>query len=192
MSKIKREEEILQGAIKVFSQYGFYKAKMEDIAKEAGVGKGTVYEYYASKEELFHKMVDYVVNNYIEAASSTVNNEKTLKDKLITFAQHHGSFIKEHMDMVDSILSNPSAVSKEFKVYIEESQDRFFEFFNQIIEGAKANGEIREDIDTYSMALTIVGAINQYYGKRIVCDKEDIDNIDPDSIIRIILDGIAR
>ena len=48
-----KKKKILQAAMKMFAQKGIVKAKMIDIAKEAGIGKGTIYEYYQSKEEIF-------------------------------------------------------------------------------------------------------------------------------------------
>lgn len=44
---------ILIAAVKVFAREGLHKGKIADIAKEAGVGKGTVYEYFRSKDEIF-------------------------------------------------------------------------------------------------------------------------------------------
>lgn len=44
---------ILTAAFKVFARDGLHKGKIADVAKEAGVGKGTVYEYFRSKEDIF-------------------------------------------------------------------------------------------------------------------------------------------
>ncbi len=52
-----RPAEILQAAIEEFSENGFAGAKIEAIAARAGVAKGTVYLYYATKEELFEAIV---------------------------------------------------------------------------------------------------------------------------------------
>ncbi|PJA52263.1 MAG: hypothetical protein CO167_09440 [Candidatus Marinimicrobia bacterium CG_4_9_14_3_um_filter_48_9] len=49
----KKYTAIIEAAFKVFARDGLHKGKIADIAKEAGVGKGTVYEYFRSKEEIF-------------------------------------------------------------------------------------------------------------------------------------------
>jgi AcrR family transcriptional regulator len=54
--------EIMQAAIHVFAQNGIVRAKMIDIARSAGVGKGTVYEYFRSKEEIFAAAFSYYFN----------------------------------------------------------------------------------------------------------------------------------
>lgn len=53
VDKEAKKKEIIFAAMKVFSSKGITKAKMADIASEANIGKGTVYEYFRSKEEIF-------------------------------------------------------------------------------------------------------------------------------------------
>jgi len=55
--KDKRPLEIMQAAVDLFVCKGFASTKIDDIAKQAGVSKGTVYLYYSSKESLFKAMV---------------------------------------------------------------------------------------------------------------------------------------
>jgi AcrR family transcriptional regulator len=52
-----RPEEILDAAQKVFGESGFARAKLDDVARLAGVSKGTLYLYFDSKETLFREMV---------------------------------------------------------------------------------------------------------------------------------------
>ena len=55
--QIERRAAIVDAALKVFARDGFAAAKMDDVALEAGVAKGTIYLYHASKEELFQEAV---------------------------------------------------------------------------------------------------------------------------------------
>ncbi len=55
--KSARPEEILQAALEVFTDRGFAATKLEDVARRAGVTKGTIYLYYESKEALFKALV---------------------------------------------------------------------------------------------------------------------------------------
>ena len=53
VDKEEKRNHILEAAIKVFAKLGLPNAKMMHIAEAAGIGKGTIYEYFKSKEELF-------------------------------------------------------------------------------------------------------------------------------------------
>ncbi|MFB0516836.1 MAG: TetR/AcrR family transcriptional regulator [Candidatus Neomarinimicrobiota bacterium] len=70
-----KREPIIQAAIKVFAHEGLSKGRIDDIAKEAGVGKGTVYEYFRSKEELFDAIVEGVIQQ-VNAMFDTVLQTK--------------------------------------------------------------------------------------------------------------------
>ena len=59
-----KRELIIEAAIKVFARDGLEKGKIADIAKEAGIGKGTVYEYFSSKEDIFQAIEQYVFTDF--------------------------------------------------------------------------------------------------------------------------------
>ena len=53
VDKEAKKTQIIIAATQVFSKLGVAKTKMIDIAQAAGIGKGTIYEYFRSKEEIF-------------------------------------------------------------------------------------------------------------------------------------------
>lgn len=63
-----RPEEILDAALEVFGAQGFAGARLEDIARRAGVSKGTLYLYFDSKDALFREMVRARVVSVIEVS----------------------------------------------------------------------------------------------------------------------------
>ena len=67
-----RPAEILEAALKVFAQKGFAAARMDDIAKEAGVTKGTIYLYFENKEAVFKSLVRETVGTTIGAVAADV------------------------------------------------------------------------------------------------------------------------
>lgn len=60
VDKAEKKKDILVAAQKVFARKGFTFAKIDDVAREAGIGKGTVYEYFRSKEDIFFALYEEV------------------------------------------------------------------------------------------------------------------------------------
>ena len=56
-----RRQDILTAALAVFAQHGFEAARLDDVAKRAGVAKGTLYLYFTDKEALFEELIRSVV-----------------------------------------------------------------------------------------------------------------------------------
>ena len=83
-----RPQELLDAALALFVEKGFAATRSEEVARRAGVSKGTLYLYYPSKEELFkavvrHNMVDLITEGFELAASF----EGSSSDLLVTLMQ---------------------------------------------------------------------------------------------------------
>ncbi|MFQ5839136.1 MAG: TetR/AcrR family transcriptional regulator [Candidatus Methylomirabilales bacterium] len=61
VDKDKKRKDILGAAMRVFAREGYHRAKMEAVADEAGIGKGTVYDYFRSKTDLFLALHDHML-----------------------------------------------------------------------------------------------------------------------------------
>lgn len=61
-----KKREILQAAYEVFSKKGFHNASVSDIAHEAGIAKGSIYDYFHSKDDLFLSLLDFVLAEFFE------------------------------------------------------------------------------------------------------------------------------
>src|ERR1043166_8441388 len=65
-----RPQEILDAALAVFAEKGFAAARMEEVARRAGVTKGTIYRYFPSKEELFKSLVRVAIGGTLEQVTA--------------------------------------------------------------------------------------------------------------------------
>ena len=79
-----RPKQILAAALAVFGERGLAAARLEDIAKRAGVSKGTIYLYFPNKEELFREMVRDIVVGNLEAAERAVNESTESATETLT------------------------------------------------------------------------------------------------------------
>lgn len=83
-----KKQLIIEAAIKVFARDGLEKGKIADIAKEAGIGKGTVYEYFRSKDDIFKVIEESVFSDFNlvfkELNSSTLSSTEKLSTLMET------------------------------------------------------------------------------------------------------------
>lgn len=91
-SQVRRQQDIINAALAAFDQHGFERARIDDIAKQAGVAKGTVYLYFKNKEQLFHGVVRHVVEPALEqvkhvAAGETDSASERLRQQVNAFGQ---------------------------------------------------------------------------------------------------------
>lgn len=87
-----KREQILDGALSVFMQMGFDAASMNDITREAGVSKGTLYVYFKNKDDLFAAIIERqklrIFGQLQEILEKGMPVEQTLHDWGVLFATH--------------------------------------------------------------------------------------------------------
>ncbi|MFM2088080.1 MAG: hypothetical protein RLZZ237_2949, partial [Pseudomonadota bacterium] len=78
-----RPQELLAAALDLFVERGFASTRLEDVAKRAGVSKGTLYLYFENKQELFKAVVrDNIVHAIVEVEDSLATSESSSADLL--------------------------------------------------------------------------------------------------------------
>ncbi|MGJ0846837.1 transcriptional regulator, TetR family [Tissierella praeacuta DSM 18095] len=189
--KEKRRTEIIEASMKVFSECGFYHGKVEDIAKEAGIGKGTVYEYFGSKKEIFQEMLMYMMEAYIEGAKGTVLREEGIRNRLIAILNYHSRFIDIHAHLIERTFFHFENILKEVKQYIQEMNKQIFDFTLQIITEGIETGELG-DIDNKTATIIFLGLMNSSHLKTVIANDGSLDNIGNEDIVDMILKGLGK
>ncbi|MBC7228798.1 MAG: TetR/AcrR family transcriptional regulator [Actinobacteria bacterium] len=80
--KDEREQAFKQAALRLFSTRGYHKTTMQEIALEAGFGKGTLYWYWRSKEELYFALVQESHDHFVGLVRQAADMEGTAMEKL--------------------------------------------------------------------------------------------------------------
>ena len=100
----RRRAEILCAATAVFSENGFAVADVQEIANKTGVGKGTVYRYFPSKEELFLAAVDHGMRNLKLAVDAAAASAKQPLDRITEGVLAYLTFFDERPEIVELLV----------------------------------------------------------------------------------------
>jgi AcrR family transcriptional regulator len=100
-----RRTEILAAAAKVFANKGFESTHMEEIAKAAGLAKGTLYLYFKSKDDIYQATVQQALAKLAALTEEHVRQEPDLAGKLNAFISVRIAFWKEQQQLYRIILS---------------------------------------------------------------------------------------
>src|SRR6476646_1527267 len=88
-----RPRQILDAALAVFGERGLAGARLDDIARRAGVSKGTIYLYFPNKEELFREVVRAIVVDQLHQAAANVGDGNP-EDQLKRYLRAHWDFVR--------------------------------------------------------------------------------------------------
>lgn len=138
-----KHDLILQAALKVFGEKGFYRAKIEDIAQEAGVGKGTVYEYFKSKEHLFREILNEGKNLFTRLMREEINKEATIRQKLENLVRLNIEAGQRYRALARIAMLEATPVDHSFRQRLLEMHTERLNMIEEIIAQGIAKKEIR-------------------------------------------------
>ncbi len=185
-----RRKNILNAATDIFSKYGFYGAKMEDIAKKAGIGKGTIYGYFDSKRSLFYEMIKYRIEEYKKGLDSSLNIEGSLEEKLYAVYDFHEAYLKRYIDTTQIIMREQEVLPKKLMKELADEMHKLFNRMKIAVEEAIHRKELRKDLDPELAAVIIIGSIGQFYGRKIYYERKGYNNLDLKDLIDTMLEGL--
>jgi AcrR family transcriptional regulator len=157
--KIRAKKRIIEAAITVFAKKGFHQAKMTDIAKEVGVSKGTLYQYFKSKEDLFEAVVQIPFRKIEEEPLSELLESGNLLD--ITSNSFYDKlwstplFFSEPSwppSLMFEIVSEASR-NPELANSLQSMYDEALTYLTTFFEDQKAKGIIRREVNVHNLAL---------------------------------------
>ncbi len=186
-----KHDLILKIARKLFSRYGLRKTTVDEIAKAARIGKGTIYHYFKSKEDIFSAVVKQESDILIEKIKEAVSIEKKLQDKMRTFVLTKIKYLKE--------LVNLNEVRKEaleelhYMANIERKS--YFEQEIKLLEDILKEGNKKGIFSVKNpgiISMVIISALKELEGRWVI-DEEivDVEN-SLDILLDIIFKGIEK
>ncbi|MFX1413246.1 MAG: TetR/AcrR family transcriptional regulator [Promethearchaeota archaeon] len=192
-----RRNQIINAAESLFLSKGFNDTKIEQIAYEASLSKGTVYNYFDSKDQLYLAIASIAYSKLFEYTKRSIKGFKPGINKLNAFGKAFYTFSKEYPNYA-KVVHNYDSKTNLTKAIIEKKDpilnSREFEDLNKVVnqyrmlfiqiitEGIESNS-IRKDLDPNLLALTLsmlTGGIieeltkNRFFLKNLKILEEDI------------------
>ncbi len=167
MIQLSRKEEkralIIEAAAKVFARRGFASTLMAEIAIEAGIGKGTLYEYFDSKENLFFAVFEWFVQaTEAEAKVSISALGGSASERLDALSESLMSSWAQMEDMYSLVMefwsaSASSQMRERFKQAFKNGYSDFRQIVSTLIRDGIERGEFQPHVDIDSVAAALVG-----------------------------------
>jgi AcrR family transcriptional regulator len=196
VDKAAKRHDILAAAMKVFAQQGMESTKMTDIAQAAGIGKGTIYEYFRSKEEIFKAAFNHIFSSMAaeteEVLSAPIGTEEKLR-RVIRFVID--DLIKEHAEIVGIMMDvwaegvRKRGGRENQLIELRQMYVEFRKMLGAILAEGIENGALRP-MDIQQTASLMIGALDGIMLQYIMApDDIDINKIE-DIFIQCFVEGL--
>jgi len=154
-----RPEQIIKAALQVFGECGLANARLQDIAERAGVSKGTIYLYFANKEELFREMIRQTAVAALERAEKAITHGPPT-EQLLAFMKGYWQFVRSPVfsTIYRLVLGELHQFPDLAEFYAHDVVARGLKLLSGIIRRGVDMGEFRE-IDPLIAARMLVALI---------------------------------
>ena len=159
-----RQNDIIDAARKLLIDRDFDKISMDEIAREVGLGKSTLYLYFKNKESLYFAIVLRGIRIWDQMIREEVEKGITGLEKFIAYGNANKEFSTKYPDYF-RLLYSPTSIKKQFDMDKMNSSEEFKEvrgLFKEImsvgidsIQKGIDDGEIRPDVDPVEAAILL-------------------------------------
>ncbi len=168
-----RPRQILDAAFTTFAEHGLASARLDDIARRAGVSKGTIYLYFPSKEDLFREVVRATVGDAIDDVARRLNGP-TATDDLNAFMEAKWSFVcsDKFPPLHRWVHAELTAYPELARFYGEEVMGKSRQLLRGIIERGIRDGEFRrmDPAVASRMLMALIGSYGNWRHRPVLCD----------------------
>ncbi|MBN7772005.1 TetR/AcrR family transcriptional regulator [Clostridium aminobutyricum] len=162
-----KKNKILDTALDLFIQKGYVNTKIIDIAEGAGIGKGTVYEYFSSKEDLLLNIMLGGIDEYFEGCERIIHSKQSHTGMLygiLEFEIAHAKKMGPKMMLFSQqFMNSKSDIPCSLMDTLQDIWVKKFSYIQRIIADGVACGEFRE-VNVDLAALSIIGAAHSFLG----------------------------
>lgn len=196
--KIDKRALILDAARELFLEKGYYPTTSEEIARRAGVGKGTIYQYFESKKEIFLEMQIGYMDAYSENISACIRADASLQENI-------HNLVRSHLDHIDILVKYHKTILNDFpKVMaqhelrdprLQQIKAKMEDTFAGMIDHAIARGEMRplsRPAVMYLISGLFMGLAHYLMSEEAILDqiKTQREQLE-EEIVMLVLHGIS-
>ena len=186
----KRDKEaiILVAALRVIKQKGFHKARMSDIAEEAGISYGLVYHYFNNKEDLF----DTILNRWWDGLFGLMENISEgfydVQGKLRQIIDYFLDTYQKEPELVNIFITEISRSTTNLNSYRLDHFKQSMSLTEKVIAEGQEKQLLRSDVKARYLTFMFLGAIETFLSTMVLVDQKFKGDAQKERIAQSILE----
>jgi AcrR family transcriptional regulator len=139
-----RREQIMEAAAHLFARHGYADADTQLLAEKLGVGKGTIYRYFPSKEDVFLGAVDRVMRMLHERIEGGIRGVADPLDRIAAAIRAYLAFFADHPDFAELLIQERAQFKDRQKPTYFQHREKHIERWRGLYRELIAQGRVRQ------------------------------------------------
>ena len=153
--------QILEAAVKVFAEQGFFHSTVAQIAKVAGVADGTIYLYFKNKDDILYQFYEYKAKQVFGCFRTAVDQAEHAVDKLRNLVRTHLEEFQKDINMAIVYQAETHQHRRSARDVIKEMSKMYRDIVSEIVELGQQEGRVRRNLYVGLVMRIINGAVNE-------------------------------
>ena len=192
--KLRQRDEIFAAALALFSEKGFHQATMAEIAEKAEFAIGTLYKFFANKEDLYQALVLAQSRIFGAAFEHALDTPQDEVEKLRNYVRAKGEMFQSNLSFVRLFLAETRGISYSVTSSLNEElrrrYDKFLEKLALVFKQGIAKKRFRKIASPFELALAIDSAVNAFLLLAVENPEKHPYPKNPDAILNIFFHSL--
>jgi AcrR family transcriptional regulator len=193
-------DRIKAAALSQILRSGYHAASVDEIAKDAGMTKGSVYFYFNSKSALFLALLDEIESLVVDSIIGRIAKAgPTVTDKLVAALHGQGLLAAQHVQyliLFTVALAEFAGTGGPIEERLTEIYSRFHQTIETLVEEGQAAGEFKQDLNARELAAIVLaiehGTLLEWYFRSRVLDGPTLVRVARNVLLQGLLTDPAR
>ena len=185
-----KREAILDAAIHVFAQRGFFQAQVADVARGAGVAAGTVYLYFEGKDDVLASIFERTMREAIDEARALLAAVDDPVERLRRLAHQHLGRLGAHRDLAIVFQVELRQTTKFMERFSAAQLREYLGIIRNVIADGQAAGCLRPEVSPTLAAKMLFGALDEMATDWILSHRPRRLDDSADTVVDIFVKGM--
>lgn len=194
-SRGRREDKrrrIIDAAVDVFAEKGFFGAKVSEIADAAGVADGTIYLYFKSKDDLLISLFEEKMGEIVRRLQGLLAEHDAPEAKMRAYIIGHLALVAEQPNLMQVLTIELRQSARFIKEYSPKAFAKYLALVGGVLDEGRRTGVFRADLDPAVFRRALFGAIDEIAREWVLRHRESAATPDVTRTGEQIADFIIR
>jgi TetR/AcrR family transcriptional regulator len=192
---LRHRREILEAALGLFSEKGFHNVSMQEIAQKAEFAIGTLYKFFANKEDLYKALVLEQSEKFDNALMQSIEESDDETEKLRNYVRAKGDVFTANVSMIRLYFAETRGASFNIMAgldsEIRERYGHFLEELASVFASGMEKKRFKKIGEPYYLAVSIESLTNAFLFLWLEAPDRHPYPDDPDTILNILFKGLV-
>jgi TetR/AcrR family fatty acid metabolism transcriptional regulator len=184
-------QRILDAAVEVIAENGYFNSPVSAIAARAGVADGTIYLYFKSKDDVLRTAIDAIIDRFHRRVQEQFVTMRDPREQLEFIAQVHLESSSVDRNMAILMQTEMRQSAKFIAEFSHKHLVRYIQVVREVVRRGQESGVFRQDISDGLVAHCMFGAIDELLSSAVFTQREYDAKVTAAQVIDVLLRGIA-